>query len=97
MFRKQVRTMLLSFVNVASYFDACLAQSGTEDAKACAEVGRGLHATLNARAGFAGDLSLETAEFQLMNDSEQTKWRTVTCDSYREAAGPYSMSFEWVS
>jgi hypothetical protein len=71
--RKQVRIMLLRYVIIAISFDACLAQSGTEGAKACAEVGRGLHATLNARAGFAGDLSLETLEFQLMNDSDQTK------------------------
>lgn len=70
---RKVRIMLLSFVIIAISFDACLAQSGTEAAKACAEVGRGLHATLNARAGYAGDLSLETLEFQLMNDSDQTK------------------------
>ena len=46
---------------------------GQRPPRPCAEVGRGLHATLNARAGYAGDLSLETLEFQLMNDSDQTK------------------------
>lgn len=65
--------VILSFFALI-YFTPAWLRSETGEHKsttACSETKRGLHATISAKAGWFGDLKLESLTFVLMNDSDQ--------------------------